>query len=219
MRKRTNFWYWFGRKFASGMMRTFGRVEVVGMENIPPFGPLIVASNHQSNADPPLLAAVFNRPLYFMGKRGLYINRVVGYFLRRFHVYPVDRDGHDVDAVGWALRLLERDQAMVVFPEGIRSRRGLREPEDGVTYLALRSQAPIVPVAITGTERIPGYIRIGFHFQRLRVVIGPPFTLPQVEGAISRPVLRSLTNVIMERIAQLLPPEYQGIYRDPPASR
>ena len=219
MRERTNFWYWFGRKLVSGLMRTFGHVEVVGMENIPPVGPLIVAANHQSNADPPLVAAVFNRPLYFMGKRGLYANWFVSYFLRGFHVYPVDRDGHDVDAVGWALRLLERDRAVVIFPEGTRSRNGLKEPEDGVAYLALRAQAAIVPVAITGTERIPSYIRTAFHFQRLRVVIGQPFTLPHVEGAISRPVLRSLANMIMERIAQLLPPEYRGIYSGTPTHR
>ena len=216
MHDRMNFWYWFGRMFSRTLMRTFGHIEVVGKENIPPFGPLIVAPNHQSNADPPLVAGVFDRPLYFMGKRGLFANAFVSYFMRGFHVYPVDRNGRDVGALTWAIRLLEQDRAVVVFPEGVRSPKALKPAEGGVTYLALRSRAPIVPVAITGTERIPSYIRTGFHFQRLKVVIGQPFTLPEIEGPITRPlprhVLESMSNMIMERIAQLLPPDYRGDY-------
>ena len=74
---RMNWWYWFGRFLISRLMRTFGRVEVVGKENIPPFGPLIITPNHLNNADPPLLAVVFNRPLFFMGKRNLF-SRIAG---------------------------------------------------------------------------------------------------------------------------------------------
>ena len=214
-----NWWYWFGRLLISRLMRTFGRVEVVGMENIPPFGPLIVTPNHLNNADPPLLAAVFNRPLFFMGKRNLFINRFVSYFLRGWHVYPVNRDGRDVSSVRWALQLLDRDGALVLFPEGARNPGRLVEATDGATYLALRSQAPILPVAITGTEGIPSYPRMAFPLRRMRVVIGQPYTLPHIEGRVARPVLRSLTTQIMQRIAVLLPPEYRGVYQETTASR
>ena len=214
-----NFEYWSGRQLMRTLLPTFARVEVVGRENIPPFGPLIVTPNHQSNADPPLMAFLFDRPVWFMGKQGLFINPLVRYFLRGWHVYPISRDGGDMDAIHWALQLLRRDGALVLFPEGTRSPGGLKEGTDGATYLALRSQAPILPVGITGTEGITSYLRVGFPFRRIRVVIGPPYTLPQVEGRIARPVLRSLTTMVMERIAAQLPPEYRGVYRESASAR
>ena len=210
-----NFWYWFGRGLISVLMRTFGRVEVVGQENIPPFGPLIVVPNHQSNADPPLVSTVFDRPIWFIGNRGLFINSFASYFLRGFHVYPVDRDNRDLDAIRWSLRMLARDQALMVFPEGTRHPGSLTEATDGATYLALRSGAPLLPVAIVGTEHIPGFLRMAFPFRRLKVVIGTPYTLPSIEGRLSKEVLHSLTRDLMERIAVLLPPEYRGIYGAP----
>lgn len=213
-----DFWYKFGRLLANLCMRTFGRVEVVGAENIPPFGPLIVTPNHQSNADPPLLTAAFNRPLFYMGKRSLFVNPLVSYLLRSFHVYPVSRDKRDVDAVHWALDLLDRDKVLAVFPEGTRGQSGLRKAELGAAYLAQKSGAPIIPVAITGTEHVRGFIRIAFPFHRLKVVIGEAYSLPQVEGQAPREVLQSFTDVIMGRIAALLPPEYQGDYKISPTA-
>ena len=207
-----NFWYWLGRLLIGCLMRLFGRVEVVGMENIPPFGPLILAPNHQSNADPPLLAVLFKRPIWFMGKRGLFANGVVAYFLRAFHVYPVNRDGRDVDALRWSVDMLSRDQVLVVFPEGTRQPGAMGEGTDGATYLALRSGAPMLPVGITGTEHISGFLRVAFPFRKLKVVIGQPYTLPGVQGRLSREALHSLTEQLMLRIAALLPPEYQGVY-------
>jgi 1-acyl-sn-glycerol-3-phosphate acyltransferase len=211
-----DFWYKFGRLMAILFMRTFGRVEIVGAENIPPFGSLIVTPNHQSYADPPLLTTAFNRPLFYMGKRSLFANPVVSYLLRSFHVYPVSRDKRDVDAVHWALDLLDRGKVLAVFPEGTRGKGGLRKAEVGAAYLAQKSGASIIPVAITGTEHVQGFIRIAFPFHRLKVVIGEAYSLPQIEGQAPREVLQSFTDMIMGRIAALLPPEYQGDYKISP---
>ncbi len=91
----------------------------------------------------------------------------------------------------------------------------------GVTYLALRSQAPILPVGITGTEGIPGLLRVAVPLRRIHVHIGQPFTLPVIEGNVPRPQVDQLIEMIMRRVADLLPPEYRGVYgtRDSSAPR
>ena len=205
-------WYRIGRLVARVMMGTFGRIEITGLENVPPFGSVILAVNHQSNADPPVMVYTMKRPVWFMAKRGLFKGPVASYFLHAVHVFPVDRDGRDVDAVHWAIQMLRQDKVLLLFPEGTRSPGKLRLATDGLTYLAMRSQAAIVPVGITGTEHLPGFARIVFPFRRITVSIGQAFTLPRIEGRVPREVLASLTTTIMERIAAQLPPEYHGAY-------
>ena len=209
-----DFWYKFGRLLARLMMRIFGKVELVGLEKVPPVGPLIVTPNHQSNADPALLAQAFKRPLWFMGKRGLFGHFVTRYFMTGFHVYPVDRDKRDIDGLRWCLDTLNSDRALVIFPEGTRHPGGLGKATDGAVYLALKTQAPLIPVAITGTETMKSMLRVAFPFRKLRVVIGNPYTLPGVEGRIPRPVMESLSRDLMLRIAALLPLQYRGRYGD-----
>jgi len=197
------------------VLRLFADWEVEGVENVPMWGPLIVASNHLSNLDPPLLTASIPRRLHFLAKRTLF-KPGVAQFLRAYGAYPLDRDGRDVGALAWALRLLQRDGAIALFPEAHRNPyRGMQRAVPGVALLALRSGAPILPVAITGTERLQPLWRIPFPTGRIRVRIGPPFSLPLVEGRPSREVLQALADQVMHRIALLLPPEYRGVYALP----
>ena len=200
----------------------FADWQVEGGENVPPFGPLIVASNHLSNLDPPLLAVSIPRRLRFVAKRTLF-RWGLGVFLRAYGAYPVDRDGADAPAMLWALRLLQRDGTLVVFPEGHRNPRGgMRRGQPGLALLAIKSQAPILPVGIVGTEHLGPLWRVAFPTGRIRVHIGQPFTLPMVQGRVSREQLQALTDMVMERIALLLPPAYRGVYGvgpRPPAGR
>ncbi len=207
-------WYRLGRALSRIFIPTFGSISVTGQEHVPRTGPLIVVANHQSNADPPVMVYAVPRPIFFMAKRSLFWGPVVSYLLRAVHVYPVDRDGRDTDALRWAQRTLDSGKALLIFPEGTRSPGALRKATDGLAYLALSSGAPVLPVAITGTERIRGMFRIAFHFQRLRVAIGEPFTLARAEGRLNRVQLGQATDEVMGRIAALLPPSYRGAYAE-----
>ncbi len=205
--------YRAGAALARLCFTAFADWKVDGKEAVPPRGPLIVASNHLSNADPPFLAASIPRRLHFMGKRDLFAIPPVGALMRAIGVHPMNREGVDVDALRWNLDLLKNDGVVVLFPEGTRSRTpGMRQGMRGVAYLAIKSQAPVLPVALTGTEKIGSYVRLPVPLCRVRVSIGQPFTLPMLEGRPPRPVLDDLTTMIMSRVAALLPPEYRGYY-------
>jgi 1-acyl-sn-glycerol-3-phosphate acyltransferase len=108
--------------------------------------------------------------------------------------------------------LLDHDGTLVLFPEGTRSIGGMRRARDGATHIALTSQAPILPVGITGSEVFGSWANVFYPKARIRVNIGRAFTLPNIEGRLNRDVLRSLTDMMMDRVAMLLPPEYRGEY-------
>ena len=98
------------------------------------------------------------------------------------------------------------------FPEGTRSKsHSLQEAQLGVVYLALKSQAPILPVGVTGTQKTRAW-RMPVPLCRLTASIGPPFTLPTIEGRIPRPVMQGMLRTVMERVALQLPPEFRGVY-------
>ena len=207
-----SFIYPMGKYLGRFFLGTFGRLEVKGHASVPPFGPLLLVCNHISYIDPPLLVVTIGRRLNFMGKRELFANPLSRFILKQFGVYPLDRSGPAVDTVRLSLDLLSRDQALVVFPEGRRSSdHSLHEALPGAAYIAMKSQAILLPVGITGTEKVPLW-RILFPFVRLSVNIGQPFSLPVMEGTPSREVMKSLSDMIMGRIAALLPERYQGIY-------
>jgi 1-acyl-sn-glycerol-3-phosphate acyltransferase len=171
-----------------------------------------VVSNHLSYTDSPLLVASIPRPLYFICKGGPFVNPITKYVLGRFHVAPFDRSGLRIDAMRLMLRMLAEDRAVVAFPEGHRSPdHTMKAGMLGVVYLALKSQAPILPVGLTGTEKIRGW-RMPLPLCHLSANIGQPFTLPILEGRPSREVMASLLDLIMLRIADLLPAQYRGAY-------
>lgn len=203
--------YYPGRLLARFCFNVFGRMEVTGRENVPPYGPLIVVANHLSYNDPPSLAAALTRPVSFLGKKELFEPTPKGWLFNSLRVYPVDRS-FGVSAVRTALDLLARDGAVVIFPEGQRSpERKLMKGMAGAAYLAMKSQAPILPVGITGTENFP-HQRMPFPLCRFQVNIGPPFTPPVLEGGQTRVAAEAVLEMIMRRIAMQLPEEYRGEY-------
>ncbi len=205
------FLYGLGRALTFIFLPTFGQVEVVGKQHIPRNGGFIIASNHQSIADPPLIVFAFNRPVFFMAKKGLFKTRIVSFFLRALHMYPVNRTGVDIDAIKWAEAILGAGRVLLIFPEGTRSPYHLKEGNDGIAYIVSRTKVPVLPVAITGTEEIKNVLRIPFHFKKIKVSIGEPFRLP--EETSNRTKLKGNTGLIMRNIAVLLPASYRGAYK------
>jgi 1-acyl-sn-glycerol-3-phosphate acyltransferase len=149
-----------------------------------------------------------------MAKEELFRSRFAGYFVRGFGSFPVHRGQLDRQAIRDSEEVLARGQALVMFPEGMRSHVGqLRPGFPGAALIAARSGVPILPVGITGTENVWGkwwWLRR----PRITVNIGAPFHLPPTDGKVTRAELAESTKLIMVRIAELLPSEYRGDYQE-----
>ncbi len=195
-----------------GALRLFGDWKVEGRENVPPMGPLIVVSNHQSNMDPPILAASIPRKITFMAKRGLFRYPVASHFFKAYGAFPLNESGNDLSAIQRSVRLLDKDAALGIFPEGTRSPGAMRRAIPGIALIALRSRAPILPVGIVGTEVIGPPWQVAVPKGEFTINIGQPFTIPHMEGKIVRGQLEAVTTMIMERVAALLPESYRGAY-------
>jgi 1-acyl-sn-glycerol-3-phosphate acyltransferase len=208
--------YWPGRLVVKAVVLLLVDLRVSGGEKIPRRGSVILASNHLSNADPPIFGASAGRRLVFMAKREAMSWPVLGLLIRLTGAFPVKRFEADLGALRKATHVLEEGQVLVMFPEGTRSRqRQLQTGHPGTALVALRSGAPIVPAAISGTENIhfPGILLNPLRLRRaqVRLVFGDPFFLPNVLRATSEEV-GHCTDLIMNRIAALLPPAYRGGY-------
>ncbi len=202
------------RRFGQIIWSLTGRLTITGQEAMPPFGPLLVASNHLSYNDAGTLVVALPRPIVFLAKKELWNNPVGRFYCDAVGAVPLDRQRGGGEALRYALEALQKDQAILMFPEGgISETRQLRRARTGLAWLALKTQAPILPVGISGSEKFPAW-RMPVPLASWQVNIGTPFTPPQIDGAITKPLLNSVTDMIMERIAALLPESYRGVYAD-----
>jgi len=199
-------------------LKLFANLEVINSENVPPFGPVIIVANHQSSADPPLITATAPRRVSFLAKRDIFSGPIVSWLLKQYGAYPLNREGANPAAYRWALNQLRHDKAVVIFPEGTRNPGCMKKAMPGVAQLALKSEAPIIPVGITGTEKMGSWLRVFNPTGNLRIKFGMVFSLPSIKGRPNREVLEGLTDIIMGRIAEQLPPEYRGAYSIKPRS-
>ena len=204
--------YYANRTIVRVLFSLLTRCEVKGRENIPQQGPLLIVANHLSLADPPLLGVTVDRPVRFMAKKQLFRFRPMANFMRSLGAFPVYRGQLDRQAMRQAFQILAEGQALVMFPEGMRSRSNqLRPAFSGVALIATRSGAPVLPVGISGSEKAerPSWL---LRRPRITVNIGHPFYLPSPRSRLTKQELAELTNTIMQHIAELLPQKYRGHY-------
>lgn len=174
------FVYWPTRLVLQPLLMLFFRLQRIGREHIPAAGGLILAPNHRSFLDPWIVGICLRRPIYFVAKRELFEKRWMGWFLNSLGAFPIRRGESDAEAMETARILVERGEVIMIFPEGTRIRRGsLGEPKRGVGRLALETGAPVVPVAVHGTERIRRGLLVRPY--KVRVRCGRPLTFPRVE--------------------------------------
>jgi glycerol-3-phosphate dehydrogenase (NAD(P)+) len=173
------FVYWPVRLVVKNLILAYFRLRRLGRGHIPQGG-VILAANHRSFLDPFAIGSCLPRPVYFVAKRELFRNPVLGWFLNCMGAFPIRRGEADDESMETALQLLDRGDAIVIFPEGTRIQTGsLGRPKRGVGRLALQSGAPVVPVAVAGSERA----RDGWRIKPVKVHVrfGPPLTFPRVE--------------------------------------
>ncbi|MDQ3936733.1 MAG: 1-acyl-sn-glycerol-3-phosphate acyltransferase [Actinomycetota bacterium] len=178
--------YWITRAILQPFLLIWFRTQRVGREHIPHEGAVVLAANHKSFLDPFLIGLCLRRPIYFVAKRELFEKRLVGWFLNCLGAFPIRRGESDEEAVATIKAVLARGDAVVIFPEGtrIRAAEKLGEPKRGVGRFALECGAPVVPIAIHGTERA----RRGLLVRpvKVRVRCGRPLTFPRVQEASQR---------------------------------
>jgi 1-acyl-sn-glycerol-3-phosphate acyltransferase len=196
-------------------MRTLLHLEVVGLENLPQQGPLIVIFNHIAWFDPYPFLMLIRRPLAAMGKESVVGLPLLGILIRMLGGFPVRRGEVDRRALQHSLDALERGEVLVLAPEGTRSpSNSLQRGKRGFAFIARRSGASIIPAAITGSEHIL-HCWLRLRRPRVRLAFGRPFRFLRPESDDTRADWQHMTDEAMYQIATLLPPSYRGAYADP----
>jgi 1-acyl-sn-glycerol-3-phosphate acyltransferase len=180
--------------------RLYCRWEVIGREKVPQDGPVIIAANHVSYLDPPLVGSAIDRECAFMARHSLWDNRLLGWLITRLNAFPVHRDRPDRGVFRRALEALEKGLVLVLFPEGTRSLDGrLQRGEPGVAFIVQKSGAKVVPCALIGPEKMlpPGAKKL--TRTRITILFGDPIVFPpqasreEIAAAIMRAIAALLT--------------------------
>ena len=186
--------------FLKFMVRTFCKlvlfVKLVGKENVPEEGAVILAVNHTSLWDPPVLISCTKRPMRTMAKKELFSNKLLGAILTMSGAFPVDRESNDITAVKTALKALKDGEIFTIYPSGkrIKGDEGA-DAKAGVALIASRSGVPVVPVNMKGGYRL---------FRRVTITFGEPMEIVSADGKRpSSEELKAFADRVMERIESL----------------
>jgi 1-acyl-sn-glycerol-3-phosphate acyltransferase len=194
--------YYSGWLFTRVVFGLFFRIKIRGQENIPREGGFILASNHLSYMDPPLVGTWVPRQVYFMAKQELFKNPLFGGIIRRTNALPLRRGSIDRVALDLCVETLKSGYALTVFPEGTRAKEGhFLKPKPGVGMIAVRAGCPIVPVYIDGSNRLLDCL-LGRH--RLRITYGQPLSAEWVTSfEATKESYVEIAETVMERLESL----------------
>ena len=180
------------------LFKIFLRMQVEGTENIPKTGPLVIASNHISLLDPPVLGTAAIRKVHFMAKEELFVP-ILGDIYKILGAFPVRRGGADRAAIKHGIDILESNQVLAIFPEGTRSKTGkLGKAQPGALMMASKAKATIVPACVIGTD----YKRQGRIWPKVTVRFGKPIPFPE-DAVVNKEFLHAMTEDLMQHIAKL----------------
>ena len=192
---------WLAIPFFGGLYRC----RVRGAENLPQTGPVMVIMTHKAFWDPVIAGMIFDRPLRFMAKKELFVNSTAAKFITSLGAFPIDRGAGDRAALTAALEMLERGEILLMFPEGHRQRyHGVGDFLPGVGMIALRSGAPVVPLALDGTQDMLRDGKLGLP--TLRGLVGPPVDLSDITTRNSKAyqeAARRMHDAMVELYARL----------------
>jgi len=199
------------------LCKVFLSWKVSGKENVPATGPLVLVSNHVHIMDTILIPISFPRWINFMAKRELFNNPLLGFILRWAGAFPILRQGvvgDKRDTMRNAMTILEKGEVLGMFPEGKRNSDGvLSRGKAGPAVIALKAGVPLIPVAVSGMENLKG---MSWLWKRplINISIGETFSVPAVKGRFNKTAMKALTDLMMKKIAVMLPEGKQGIYGD-----
>lgn len=203
--------HWMIRHIGFRVLLKYNRAS--GLENLPSRGSAILMINHIAFVDPVVVMGSLPRMIVPMAKIEAYNVPIWGIFPRIWRVIPVSRGELDRKALRMALEVLGAGEVILVAPEGTRG-PSLGRGKEGVAYLASKSGAPIIPVAIEGTEGFPSIFPFGWHKPGASIRLGAPFRFRSLTGKPSREQLRLMTDEAMYVLAGMLPAPRRGAYAD-----
>ncbi len=200
------FLYWLVRFLVLCFAKVFLRLEVHGLENIPTEKGVIIAPNHVSNFDPPIVGVSVPFACHYFAKEELFANRYFGWLIRHLNAMPVKRGAIDRTAIHDAMDVLKNKGALLFFPEGTRSQDGeLHDAKMGISMLARQAGVGVVPVYIAGTDKVlpKGASRI--HFHKVVVHFGRPVELPNDPALVAnkKEYYKNFADDVMDAIAAL----------------
>lgn len=176
------------------------RIQIEGKENIPGDGALVVICNHRHALDPIAVGLAFRRPVNFLAKDNLFDTPFKKWFLTKLNCIPIDRESTDRTAIRKSIEVLDRGEILGVFPEGTRSRDGKLLPfKGGVSFIASQAPCTIVPMAVSGAERLFKIFR-----PKVKLIVGEPFPYEKLEGEKRRQTMERITLKQQDSVRLLL---------------
>jgi 1-acyl-sn-glycerol-3-phosphate acyltransferase len=204
--RSTKIFYAIVRGLVVGICRSYLRLRVIGLDNIPKEGAFIFAPTHRSTIDIPVASAATRRRMRFMGKDTIWKYKTIGKFMTGLGAFPVTRGTADLEALKRCIAILNSGEPLVMFPEGTRHYGPEVQPLfDGAAYVALKTGVSIVPAAIAGTEDVMRSGSKAIRFKKCRMVIGKPISAEVSGGGrASREQISELTVKLQHEMQLLL---------------